>query len=72
MYYSNITWAIFHDLSPVRENDGDLESDVNPLKAPKGNYHVVQEDDVYVLNRDTFAYFVKPKVMMKYLFWIKS
>jgi len=44
-----------------KENDGDLESDVNPLKAPEGNYVVAEEDGVYVLNRDTFAYFTKPK-----------
>ena len=49
------------DLVP-RENDGDLESDVNPLKAPQGNYVVAEEDGVYVLNRDTFAFFTKPKV----------
>ena len=45
-----------------RENDGDLESDVNPLEAPKGNYVIVEEEDVVVLNRDTFAHYVKPKV----------
>ena len=39
-----------------KENDGNLESDVNP----KGDYHIVEEDDVYDLNRDTFAHFTKP------------
>ena len=50
------------NLSINRENDGDLESDVNPLEAPKGNYVIVEEEDVVVLNRDTFAHYVKPKV----------
>ena len=44
-----------------RENDGDLESDVNPLKAPTGNYLVIEDDGVSVLSRDTFAHFVMPK-----------
>merc|ERR550519_1772452 len=44
-----------------RANDGDLESDVNPLKAPTGNYHIIEEEGVSVLNRDTFAHFVIPK-----------
>ena len=48
-----------------RENDGDLESDVNPLKTPEGNYNIAWVEDVAVLNRDTFAYFVKPKVRIK-------
>ena len=42
-------------------NDGELENAVNPLKAPKGNYNIVTEKGVSVLNRDTFAYFVMPK-----------
>ena len=44
-----------------RENDGDLESDVNPLEAPKGNYLVIEDQGVHVLTRDTFAHFVQPK-----------
>jgi len=44
-----------------KANDGDLESDVNPLDAPTGNYNIVVEDGVTVLNRDTFAHFTKPK-----------
>jgi len=44
-----------------KENDGDLESDVNPLKAPTGNYLVIEDDGVSVLSRDTFAHFVMPK-----------
>lgn len=47
-----------------RENDGDLESDVNPLEAPKGNYLVVEEEGVHVLTRDTFAHFVMPKELV--------
>ena len=50
------------DLCLPRENDGDLENDVNPLEAPQGNYHIIEDEGVYVLNRDTFAHFVKPKV----------
>ena len=42
-------------------NDGDLESAVNPLEAPSGNYHVIEDKGIYVLNRDTFAHFVMPK-----------
>lgn len=41
-------------------NDGDLESVVNPLNTPKGNYHIVDDNGVKVLNRDTFAHFVQP------------
>jgi hypothetical protein len=44
-----------------RENDGDLENELNPLKAPKGNYHIIEDEGVHVLNRDTFAHFVMPK-----------
>jgi len=44
-----------------RANDGDLESPVLPLKAPEGNYHVIEEEGVAVLNRDTFAYYTFPK-----------
>ena len=47
-----------------RENDGDLESDVNPLEAPKGNYLVVEDEGVHVLTRDTFAHFVMPKSLV--------
>ena len=47
-----------------RENDGDLESDVNPLEAPKGNYLVVEDEGVHVLTRDTFAHFVMPKPLV--------
>ena len=42
-------------------NDGELENDVNPLKAPEGNYIIAEEKGVSVLNRDTFAFYVKPK-----------
>ena len=42
-------------------NDGDLESPVVPLEAPSGNYHVIEDKGIYVLNRDTFAHFVMPK-----------
>uniref|UniRef100_A0A0K2TFG6 Protein disulfide-isomerase n=1 Tax=Lepeophtheirus salmonis TaxID=72036 RepID=A0A0K2TFG6_LEPSM len=42
-------------------NDGDLESDVNPMEVPKGNYNILEIDGVKVLNRDTFAHFIKPK-----------
>merc|ERR1711899_61907 len=41
-------------------NDGELESDVNPLKAKGGNYNIVDHDGVTVLNRDTFAHYVQP------------
>ena len=44
-----------------KANDGELESDVNPIDTPKGNYHIVDHDGVTVLNRDTFAHFVQPK-----------
>ena len=45
-----------------RANDGELESDVNPMNTPKGNYHIVEDyDGVTVLNRDTFAHFVNPR-----------
>jgi len=47
-----------------KENDGDLESDVNPLEAPKGNYLVVEDEGVHVLTRDTFAHFVMPKSLV--------
>jgi len=43
-----------------RPNDGELESDVNPLKAKGGNYNIVDHDGVTVLNRDTFAHYVQP------------
>ena len=44
-----------------KANDGELESDVNPMDTPKGNYHIVDHDGVTVLNRDTFAHYVMPK-----------
>ena len=49
-------------------NDGELESDVAPMEQPKGNYHIVEQKGVYVLNRDTFAHFVmdKPIVMVEF------
>ena len=34
---------------------------MNPLEQPKGNYHIIEDEGVYVLNRDTFAHFVMPK-----------
>jgi len=42
-------------------NAGELESDVVPQQKPKGNYHIIQDKGVYVLNRDTFAHFVMDK-----------
>lgn len=45
-------------------NDGDLESAVNPMNTPTGNYHVIEDEGVYVLNRDTFAHFVQPKELV--------
>ena len=47
-----------------RENDGDLENTLNPLEQPKGNYHIVEDEGVYVLNRDTFAHFMMPKELV--------
>ena len=49
-------------------NDGELESDVAPMEQPKGNYHIVEQKGVYVLNRDTFAHFVmdKPIVLVEF------
>merc|ERR1719210_222364 len=52
-----------------RANDGELESDVNPLETPKGNYHIVDHDGVTVLNRDTFAHFVQPKDLVMVEFY---
>ena len=46
--------------SNFKPNDGELESDVNPLATPKGNYHIIDDDGVTVLNRDTFAHYVQP------------
>jgi len=43
-----------------RANDGELESAVNPIEAPKGNYLIQDHDGVTVLNRDTFAHYVQP------------
>ena len=50
------------------ENDGDLESDVRPKTKPTGNYHIIQDEGAYVLNRDTFAHFMmdKPLVMVEF------
>ena len=50
--------------SCLRENDGDLENELNPLEQPKGNYHIIEDEGVYVLNRDTFAHFVMPKELV--------
>ena len=50
-----------HNNFHCRENDGDLENTLNPLQQPKGNYHIVEDEGVYVLNRDTFAHFMMPK-----------
>ena len=47
-----------------RENDGDLENELNPLEQPKGNYHIIEDEGVFVLNRDTFAHFVMPKELV--------
>ena len=49
-------------------NDGELESEVRPATKPKGNYHIIQDEGAYVLNRDTFAHFVmdKPLVMVEF------
>ena len=49
-------------------NDGELESDVRPTSKPEGNYHIVEHEGAYVLNRDTFAHFVmdKPLVMVEF------
>jgi len=62
-----IVWAGADDGpgdAAFKENDGDLESDVNPLKAPKGNYLIPEDDGVHVLSRDTFAHFVMPKSLV--------
>ena len=45
-------------------NDGELDSDVSPQKKPTGNYHIIKDKGVYVLNRDTFAHFVMPKELV--------
>ncbi|XP_023336039.1 probable protein disulfide-isomerase A4 [Eurytemora carolleeae] len=29
------------------------------MKAPRGNYNIIKDEEVYVLTRDTFAFFVK-------------
>ena len=50
-------------------NDGELESDVNPIETPKGNYHIIDHDGVPVLNRDTFAHFVNPKDLVMVEFY---
>merc|ERR1712223_1661734 len=61
------------DDGPVDENfkanDGELESEVNPLETPQGNYHIVDHDGVTVLNRDTFAHFVQPKDLVMVEFY---
>jgi len=62
-----IVWAGADDGpgdAAFKENDGDLESDVNPLEAPKGNYLIPEDDGVHVLSRDTFAHFVMPKSLV--------
>merc|ERR1712123_498721 len=62
-----IVWAGADDGpgdAAFKENDGDLESDVNPLNAPKGNYLIPEDDGVHVLSRDTFAHFVMPKSLV--------
>ena len=56
----NLTYNVFS----CRENDGDLENTLNPLEQPKGNYHIVEDEGVYVLNRDTFAHFMMPKELV--------
>ena len=45
-------------------NDGDLENPVNPMEQPQGNFHIIEDREVYVLNRDTFAHFVMPKPLV--------
>ena len=45
-------------------NDGDLDSAVNPQETPQGNYHIIEDEGVFVLNRDTFAHFVNPKELV--------
>ena len=50
-------------------NDGELESDVNPIETPKGNYNIIDHDGVTVLNRDTFAHFVNPKDLVMVEFY---
>ena len=52
-----------------KANDGELESEVNPLETPQGNYHIVDHDGVTVLNRDTFAHFVQPKDLVMVEFY---
>ena len=55
------SFRLNHNNFHCRENDGDLENTLNPLQQPKGNYHIVEDEGVYVLNRDTFAHFMMPK-----------
>jgi len=45
-------------------NEGEIESDVRPDKKPEGNYHIIEDDGAYVLNRDTFAHFVMDKPLL--------
>ena len=52
-----------------KANDGELESDVNPMETPQGNYHIVDQDGVTVLNRDTFAFYVQPKDLVMVEFY---
>jgi len=47
-----------------KENDGDLENTLNPLEQPKGNYHIIEDEGVHVLTRDTFAHFAMPKELL--------
>ena len=55
----NLPTNYLNDLN-FRANDGELESAVNPIEAPKGNYLIQDHDGVTVLNRDTFAHYVQP------------
>ena len=63
-HLSTVSQTVLIKIIISRENDGDLESDVNPLEAPKGNYLVVEDEGVHVLTRDTFAHFVMPKPLV--------
>lgn len=52
-----------------KPNDGELDSPVNPMETPKGNYHIIDHDGVTVLNRDTFAHYVQPKELVMVEFY---
>ena len=45
-------------------NEGEIESDVRPTSKPEGNYHIIEDEGAYVLNRDTFAHFVMDKPLL--------